>query len=130
MCFPANGYKYIQFHIEGKDFKEVKRSSLENIRRTAAGLMLVPQEFVVIAGIEPSSSLLITIMVPERFIKYFEAALHKEPAVLELTHQGIDIVRIDERVVNIHGMYLYDICTSFTSSMIKNKTFPRLKHCC
>ena len=73
---------------------------------TAARLMIVPPEFVVIAGIEPSSSLLFTIMVPERFLKYFEAALHKEPALKELTNLGIDIVRIGDKVINIHGKHL------------------------
>ena len=104
---PANGYRYIQFHIEGKDFTKVKRSSLEAMRMTAARLMIVPPEFVVIAGIEPSSSLLITFMIPERFIKYLEAALNKKPVVKELTHMGIDIVRIGDKAVNIYGRYCF-----------------------
>lgn len=32
-----------------------------------SGLLLVPQEFVIITGIEPSNSLMITVMVPEEF---------------------------------------------------------------
>lgn len=106
---PANGYRYIQFHIEGKDFSKVKRSSLEAMRMTAARLMIVPPEYVIIAGIEPSSSLLITFMIPERFIKFLEAALNQEPAIKELTYLGIDIVRIGDKVVNIHGIEGVDI---------------------
>ena len=93
----------MQFHIEGKDFSKVKRSSLDAMRMVAARFMIVPPECVIIAGIEPSSSILVTLMVPEMFITYFEAALSKDVAVKELTDLGIDIIRMGDKVVNIHG---------------------------
>lgn len=98
----------MQFHIEGKDFSKVKRSCIETIRTIAARLMLVPPQFVTIAGIEPSSSLLITLMVPERFLKYLEAALNNKAVMKELTNLDIDMVRTGATVVNLHGIYDLD----------------------
>ncbi|XP_061188563.1 uncharacterized protein LOC133196720 isoform X2 [Saccostrea echinata] len=64
---PENGYRYLKFHIRGKDLNTYGRSELERLRSMASDLLFVPKEFVIISGIEPSNSLVITIMVPEEF---------------------------------------------------------------
>lgn len=115
----ANGYQFMQFHIEGKDFSKVKRSSLDAMRMVAARFMIVPPECVIIAGIEPSSSILVTLMVPEMFITYFEAALSKDVAVKELTDLGIDIIRMGDKVVNIHGIEEVDIIETEQQSKLR-----------
>ena len=68
--------------------------------------MLVPIQFVTIAGIEPTGSLLVTLMVPSRFVAYLEMALTKTDPVRKLTNIGVDIVSIDETVYSLHGMFL------------------------
>ncbi|XP_048769227.1 uncharacterized protein LOC125675536 isoform X3 [Ostrea edulis] len=64
---PENGYKHLKFHIRGRDLNTYGRSELDRLRSMISGLLLVPQEFVIITGIEPSNSLMITVMVPEEF---------------------------------------------------------------
>ena len=95
----------MQFHVDGADSMKFKRSSLENVRMIAAQLMLVPPEYVTVAGIEPSTSLIITLMVPQRFIKYLETAITKKGPVKDLTNLGIDMIRTDSMTTNLYGMF-------------------------
>lgn len=62
---PENGYKYLKFHIVGTDLETYQKPELEKLRSMIASLLRVPPEFVIVSGIEPSNSLLITIMVLE-----------------------------------------------------------------
>lgn len=103
--FAVNGYQYVQFHIEGTDFRKYKRSSLEALRMRLVQLLFVPPEYVIIAGIEPSSSLIITFMIPVRFVKYLEAAIEKRTPAKELTDFGIDMIQLNDKTVNLHGRY-------------------------
>ena len=69
--------------------------------------MLVPLQFVTIAGIEPTGSLLVTLMVPTRFVAYLEMALTKTDPIGKLTNLGVDMVSIDKTVYKLYGMCLY-----------------------
>ena len=109
LIFAANGYQFVKVHVEGTNFKKYKRSNLEALRATAAQLMLVPAQFVTIAGIEPSTSLLVTLMVPSRFIAYLKMALKKTESMETLSNQGVDIVTIDENIYNLRGMFRINI---------------------
>lgn len=123
---PANGYRYVQFHIEGTDFRKYTRSSLDATRLTAARLMMVPPEFVIIAGIEPSSSLIITLMIPARFVQYLEAASKKKMVAKELTKLGIDIVRINNTSINLHGVEGADVVETEEQTELKT-VYEQLK---
>lgn len=102
---PANGYKYLQFHIEGKDVeKTYTKSSLQDLRATAAKIMGVPQQFIIIAGIEPSASLLITLMIPESFVKYLESALGRSEFLKYLEILQVDTVLIDQTQWKVNGI--------------------------
>lgn len=117
---PVNGYQYVQFHIEGTDFTKYKRSSLEALRMRLVQLLFVPPEYVIIAGIEPSSSLIITFMIPVRFVKYLESAIEKRTPAKELTDLGIDMLRLNSKTVNLHGVEGAEIVE--TEEQIKLKT--------
>lgn len=117
---PVNGYQYVQFHIEGTDFRKYKRSSLEALRMRLVQLLFVPPEYVIIAGIEPSSSLIITFMIPVRFVKYLEAAIEKRTPAKELTDFGIDMIQLNDQTVNLHGVEGAEIVE--TEEQIKLKT--------
>lgn len=101
--FLANGYRFVQFHVEGTGVNRYTRRSLEELRRIAADLMFVPPQFVTISGIEPSSSLLITCMVPEICIEYLEEALKNEMTQRVFSGLGIGYVRINGNIISILG---------------------------
>lgn len=93
---PENGYRYVRFHVTGRDLQtKYTNSMLQDLRAKAAKIIGVPQQFIVIAGIEPSSSLLITFMIPECFVRYLELALQHRETLLDLTTMQVDYVLID-----------------------------------
>ncbi|KAK3712324.1 hypothetical protein RRG08_002655 [Elysia crispata] len=64
---PENGFKHIQFHVEG-NLDRFQRSDLEALRATMARLLFVPQEFIFLSGVEPNSSLTLTFMIHEQCV--------------------------------------------------------------
>ncbi|RUS84020.1 hypothetical protein EGW08_008198 [Elysia chlorotica] len=64
---PEDGFKHVQFHVEG-NLDRFQRSDLEALRATMARLLFVPQEFIFLSGVEPSSSLTLTFMIHEQYV--------------------------------------------------------------
>lgn len=97
-----NGYKYLKFHIKGVDLETYQRPELEKLRSMIASLLRVPPEFVIVSGIEPSNSLLITIMVLE------DDALRMSnlpPASLTvLSEMFVNSVMVNEKIILISGI--------------------------
>ncbi|KAK3585719.1 hypothetical protein CHS0354_020287 [Potamilus streckersoni] len=99
---PANGYRYAVFHVEGKDLSQYRRDGLEQLRTLVSNRLAVPPEFVFICGLEPSSSLMVTIMIPVFHAEIFVELL-KENSISELLELGIDSVHINGETFNLHG---------------------------
>lgn len=97
-----NGYKYVQMHIQGIELSHYTRSSLESVRVHVARLMFVEPKQVYIAGIELSSSLLITIMVPEKFAGYLRKATEQPACIKEWTSLAVNYILIDGRTYNLN----------------------------
>lgn len=96
---PENGYVHMRFHIQGKDLeKTYTNASLQNLRATAATIMGVPPQFIMIDGVEPFSSLLITLMVPEAFVRYFKAAVSRNETLKLFDQLHVDKVVIGETI--------------------------------
>ena len=68
--FTENGYRYLKFYIGG-DLSQMTGVRLEEFRLRVSRLLCIPLEFVFIAGIEPSNSLLLTFMLPENSVEIF-----------------------------------------------------------
>lgn len=100
---PPNGFRYVQIHVQGLRFTQYKRSCLEALRAHAARLMFVKPELVVIAGIMPSSSILITLMIPETFVKYLRQGIENSDCINEWTYFGVDYIRIDSIEYRLTG---------------------------
>lgn len=98
---PPNGFRYVQIHIQGPNFNEYNRSSLDALRAVAARLMFVKPELVVIAGIEPSSSILITLMIPDAFVEYMRQGAEKSECIKEWTYFGVDYIQIENTKYSI-----------------------------
>ena len=101
-CFvylAANGYTYVKIHIggvntDGQNIDQYSRSLLEGLKADAARLMFVPPEHVVIAGIEPSNSLLITLMIQTEHVRYLKKAAEGKDCIREWVHFGVDFITI------------------------------------
>lgn len=98
---PENGYEFMKFHIKGADLDKYGTGDLEKLRSKISKLLFVPPEFVIIAGIEPSQSLLITIMVLEDDAQRMLALPASSLAVL--TEEHIDKVMIGNRTFLLSG---------------------------
>lgn len=86
----------------GADLDKYQRPDLERLRLMIATLLRVPPEFVIVSGIEPSNSLLITIMVLE------DDALRMSnlpPASLTvLSEMFVNSVMVNEKMILISGI--------------------------
>ncbi|XP_060573610.1 uncharacterized protein LOC132731444 [Ruditapes philippinarum] len=92
---PENGYKYVKFHVDGKDFTNYSRNDVENLRRIVSAILFVPQHFVFICGIEPSSSLVITLMIPDLYVEILQEMLEDGDVMTTLHETGVDIIDIN-----------------------------------
>ncbi|KAK3585716.1 hypothetical protein CHS0354_020284 [Potamilus streckersoni] len=91
-----NGYQEAVFHVEGKDLTKYKREDLEKLRTILSRRLGVPHEFVIISGLTPSKSLVITVMIPEYNAEILVELL-EENRLTELTDLGIDSVLINDQ---------------------------------
>lgn len=98
---PENGYEFLKFHIRGADLDKYRSGNLETLRSKISELLLVPPEFVIVSGVEPSQSLLITVMVLEDDAQRMLALPASSLAVLTEIH--VDEVMIGNRTVLLSG---------------------------
>lgn len=98
---PENGYKYLKFHIMGTDLEKYQRPELEKLRSMIASVLRVPPEFVIVSGIEPSNSLLITIMVLEDDAHRLLILPAESLAIF--TEMLVNSVLVDQRKIPIAG---------------------------
>ncbi|KAK3594184.1 hypothetical protein CHS0354_007084, partial [Potamilus streckersoni] len=99
---PENGYRYVRFHVESNESIDFDRRKLENIRTAVAELLLVPPEFVLVYGLEPSSSLIITFMMPEYYASLLIEMVvdYRIPQLLDV---GIDTIYYDGKLYDLLG---------------------------
>lgn len=64
---------------------------------------MLPPADLLIAGVEPSSSLLITVMIPEDYADMMERMLQRKDEFPELQEIGIDYIKIGDQTFNITG---------------------------
>lgn len=89
----------------GADLDKYQRPDLERLRLMIATLLRVPQEFVIVSGIEPSNSLLITIMVQEDDA---QRMLILPPASLVVfTEMLVNSIIVDQTKIHIPGIFSY-----------------------
>lgn len=96
-----NGYKYLKFHIRGADLDNYQRPELEKRRWMIANILRVPPEFVIVSGIEPSSSLIVTIMVLEEDAERILTLSANSLAVL--AEMYVDALEVDDNKYPIAG---------------------------
>jgi len=100
-----NGHKYIKMHIDGKDFRNCSSGFIQSFQERVSRVLMIPQRFVCIVGVEPSSSLLITIMIPEEYAELMLEMLLRGDAFPELQEDGVDLIVIDGARFNITGTF-------------------------
>lgn len=102
-CFAENGFKYTRFHLKC----DVTKGKLEDLRAFVALWMCVPRHLISVAGVQPSNSWIITLMVPDIHTLDLPEVIqrHREWFV----HRDIDRFEIDDRVINLTGKYKTEI---------------------
>ncbi|CAG2185398.1 unnamed protein product [Mytilus edulis] len=90
---PENGYQHLTVHVEGSvNFDRIK---LEKLKDGVARLLCIPPQFVVVDGIEPGNSFLITFSIAEEYIDFvFEMQQCDSDYI---TAEGVDFVKVKEK---------------------------------
>jgi hypothetical protein len=94
----------VKMHILS-DLDTFGRRNLKEIRSKIAELLIIPVSSVLIAGLETTLSLLLTVQIPERCVETLLA--RAEDGSTGLSQFGIDSIIIDEQSVRIRGMHTY-----------------------
>ncbi|KAH3746508.1 uncharacterized protein LOC127848701 isoform X3 [Dreissena polymorpha] len=100
---PENGYKHVKMHVEGIDFSNSDTMYIQGLKLRLSMALCVPMQFIFIAGIEPSSSLLITFMIPDEYVDLMEKRLKNGDRFPELHSHHIDVIQIGDKAFNITG---------------------------
>lgn len=102
-CFAEKGSKYTRFHLKC----DVTKGKLEDLRAFVALWMCVPRHLISVAGVQPSNSWIITLMVPDIHTIDLPEVIqrHREWFV----HRDIHRFEIDDRVINLTGKYKTEI---------------------
>ena len=95
MFILENGYTHVKFHVDGYNFQTYSRADIEKLRSHVSTLLFVPPQFVFVAGIEPSSSLVITLMIPELYVLMLREMLEAGDVLTALSGTGVDVIDID-----------------------------------
>ena len=105
----VNGYKSFKVHVDGIEFSQCERSFIEDLRAKLSAILFVPPQNVIIAGIEPSSSLLITILIPDTYADILKWILEhrKEMLLRPLADLYVDIIILDEKQYSLKGGSYY-----------------------
>lgn len=98
---PENGYEFLKFHIKGADLNKYGTGDLEKLRSKISKLLFVPPEFVIIAGIQPSQSLPITVMLLKDDAQRMFTLPPSSLAVLTEVH--VDKVMIGNKTLLLSG---------------------------
>ncbi|XP_021353940.1 uncharacterized protein LOC110450644 [Mizuhopecten yessoensis] len=95
---PENGYTFLKFHIAGTN---TSKQDVRNLRNLVAELLLTPVEYVYFVGYEPSSSIIVTFMVPTDNTRELKALSEEDRSLLKSMH--VDYIFIGEEEVSIIG---------------------------
>ncbi|XP_052060111.1 uncharacterized protein LOC127700602 isoform X1 [Mytilus californianus] len=93
---PVNGYRHVDFHIRGTDL--FSSDDLEALKAAMSVLLRCPMHHIIIDGIEPTSSIHITIMIPEVCIAILLNLGDQEKKRLCL--HGVDRIKVDELLID------------------------------
>ncbi|GFS13217.1 poly [ADP-ribose] polymerase [Elysia marginata] len=90
---PAEGFKHIQFHVEG-NLDSFQRSELEALRATLSRLLFVPEQYIILRGVEPGGSLNLTFMIRDTEADSLKDLFkeHKD----RFARLGVDGISVDE----------------------------------
>ena len=94
----------MKFHIHGSELeRKYTRSALEELRNKASKIMCISPEYISIPGIEMGDSLLITLMVADKFVGLMQNALKHKTCRADLANLSVDNVRIHDKTWEIEG---------------------------
>ncbi|XP_053397917.1 uncharacterized protein LOC128556518 [Mercenaria mercenaria] len=88
----AGGCSIVDFHVVGHNLSS--REDIENLRMKISTILLVPLHEVIFKGVQPTDSTLVTVMLPDMYVKFLERQLrkHTQYILASLMQQNIDQV--------------------------------------
>lgn len=104
--YTENGFKHLKFHIRGTDLETYDKAQLENLRSMIGYLLRVPPEFVIISGIEPSNSLVITVMILDDDCQRLCNISPDNLSILSSAY--VNGIMVDETFIPISGMSFHN----------------------
>ncbi|KAK3091070.1 hypothetical protein FSP39_016923, partial [Pinctada imbricata] len=96
---PDADHDFLRCHIAGS-LDHFTRVQLEQIRHTVANLLDCPPHYVLVNGLEPSQSLLLTLMVPKELLDSLLSASKEELSLLGYHHINFIYIgnMVDKRI--------------------------------
>ncbi|XP_053397911.1 uncharacterized protein LOC123552426 isoform X3 [Mercenaria mercenaria] len=90
---PAPGCAIVEFHVVGHRISNKK--ALEQFRLEVSRILMIPRDDVIIKGVQATSSILITLMLPDMYVNYLKSQIekNKQYMISSLIQQGVDEVR-------------------------------------
>lgn len=90
-------------HVDGKNFSNCTSDYLDALKMKLTKILMLPPAFISIVGVEPSSSLLITIMIPTPYAHMLVEFAKDGYDFPELQDIGIDIIIIGDYTYTVKG---------------------------
>jgi len=99
-----NGYKFVKWHVEGLDPQQMSLQDILTFRTQVANALFLPPEYVIICGIQPSTSIVIVFMMPEVYVNILQEQLEAKETFPTFQGLGVDIVDIDGTLYRLQGI--------------------------
>ncbi|KAL4216400.1 hypothetical protein ACF0H5_024126 [Mactra antiquata] len=97
-----DGFSSVKFHIYGRNYKNATRDDIQAIRMKIAELLFCPPQDICIAGVEPATSFILILHIPESYMVIFKDLLKTTTCKARLNDIGIDIIEIEGEDGLIH----------------------------
>ena len=118
-----NGYRHVKFHVHGKRFGQMTRGEIRYLRNVAAATVLIPPSFVLIDGIDPSRSVVVTLQFPDQHATILKDMLEtREVEVAELIELGVDCITVGEIDFPLIGLFYINLKKKSFMSVTKMLT--------
>jgi len=99
-----NGYKFVKWHVEGLDPRQMSLQDILTFQTHVANALFLPPEYVIICGIQPSTSIVIVFMMTEVYVNILQEQLEAKETFHTFQDIGVDIVDIGGTFYRLQGI--------------------------
>ncbi|XP_053397916.1 uncharacterized protein LOC128556517 [Mercenaria mercenaria] len=119
----ATGCSIVEFHVVGQNSR-LSREDIENLRKKISTILLVPLHEVIFKGVQETQSILVTVMLPDMYVKFLERQLrkHTQYILASLMQQNIDQVIFPAGIFQLQKEGTYFIVKEVPTSVQNEKS--------